>query len=153
MARKFLRLLENLRSWLRNALPARARKSRVWVTRDREREPIRHALAFGNAVPVEAGKLDNPGYFRFRRGGELHAVSPPVIQNFHTFVGIKGADKAGKAEDYKKYVEAVLTNRPHSLRNLLELVPLSSGPVSIDEVEPIEEIRRRFTLPGCPWEH
>jgi len=29
----------------------------------------------------------------------LHAVSPPVIQNFHTFVGIKGADKAGKAED------------------------------------------------------
>jgi len=46
-----------------------------------------------------------------------------VIQNFHTFVGIKGADKAGKAEDYKKYVDAVLANRPHSLRNLLELVP------------------------------
>ncbi|HEY5778626.1 MAG TPA: glutamate synthase large subunit [Terrimicrobiaceae bacterium] len=108
----------------------------------------RHALAFGDAVPVEAGKLDDPGYFRFRRGGELHAVTPPVIQNFHTFVGIKGADKAGKAEDYKKYVDAVLANRPHSIRNLLDLVPLPAGPVPIDEVEPIEEIRRRFTTAG-----
>ena len=108
----------------------------------------RHALAFGDAVPVEAGKLDDPGYFRFRRGGELHAVSPPVIQNFHTFVGIKGAEKAGKLEDYKKYVDAVLANRPHSIRNLLEMVPSPSGPVAIDEVEPVEEIRRRFTTAG-----
>ena len=108
----------------------------------------RHALAFGDAVPVEAGKLEDPGYFRFRRGGELHAVTPPVIQNFHTFVGIKGADKAGKAEDYKKYVDAVLANRPHSIRNLLEIVALPSGPVPIDEVESIEEIRRRFTTAG-----
>ena len=108
----------------------------------------RHALAFGDAVPVEAGKLEDPGYFRFRRGGELHAVTPPVIQNFHTFVGIKGADKAGKAEDYKKYVDAVLTNRPHSIRNLLEMTALPSGPVPIDEVESIEEIRRRFTTAG-----
>jgi glutamate synthase (NADPH/NADH) large chain/glutamate synthase (ferredoxin) len=78
----------------------------------------------------------------------LHAVTPPVIQNFHTFVGIKGADKAGKAEDYKKYVDAVLTNRPHSIRNLLEMAALPSGPVPIDEVESIEEIRRRFTTAG-----
>ena len=108
----------------------------------------RHALAFGDAVPVEAGKLEDPGYFRFRRGGELHAVTPPVIQNFHTFVGIKGADKAGKAEDYKKYVDAVLANRPHSIRNLLEMVATPSGPVPIDEVESVEEIRRRFTTAG-----
>jgi len=108
----------------------------------------RHSLAYSGAVPVEAGKLDDPGYFRFRRGGELHAVTPPVIQAFHTYVGIKGADKAGKAEDYKKYVDAVLANRPHSLRNLLEFVALPSGPVPIEEVEPIEEIRRRFTTAG-----
>ena len=108
----------------------------------------RHALAFGDAVPIEAGKLEDPGYFRFRRGGELHAVTPPVIQSFHTYVGIKGADKAGKAEDYKKYVDAVLTNRPHSLRNLLEMNALPTGPVPVDEVESIEEIRRRFTTAG-----
>ena len=113
-----------------------------------EESLVRHAMAYSNAVPVEAGKLDDPGFYRFRRGGELHAVTPPVIQNFHTYVGIKGAEKAGKPEDYKKYVDAVLTNRPHSLRNLLDLVPLASGPVPIEEVESIEEIRRRFTTAG-----
>jgi glutamate synthase (NADPH/NADH) large chain/glutamate synthase (ferredoxin) len=107
----------------------------------------RHAMAYGGA-PIEPGKLDDPGYYRFRRGGELHVVSPPVIQNFHTYVGIKGADKAGKAEDYKKYVDSVLANQPHSLRNLLSLVPLESGPVPIEEVEPVEEIRKRFTTAG-----
>ncbi len=108
----------------------------------------RHAMAFGNAVPVEAGKLDDPGYYRNRRGGELHVVTPPVLQNFHTFVGIKGADKAGKAEDYKKYVDAVLANRPHSLRNLLEMSALPSGPIPLEEVESVEDIRRRFTTAG-----
>ncbi|MEX1119085.1 MAG: glutamate synthase large subunit, partial [Terrimicrobiaceae bacterium] len=107
----------------------------------------RHAMAYGD-MPVEAGKLDDPGYYRFRRGGEMHAVTPPVIQSFHTYVGIKGADKAGRAEDYKKYVDAVLANRPHSLRNLLEILPLESGPVPIDEVEPVDEIRKRFTTAG-----
>ncbi len=108
----------------------------------------RHEMAFANAVPVEAGKLDDPGYYRFRRGGETHAYTPPVIQNFHTYVGIKGADKAGKLEDYEKYVAALVASRPSSFRNLLELLPLSSGPVPLEEVEPIEEIRRRFTTAG-----
>lgn len=108
----------------------------------------RHAMAYSSETALEGGKLDDPGYYRFRRGGELHAVTPPVIQNFHTYVGIKGADKAGKAEDYKKYVDAVLTNRPHSLRNLLDMIPGSGGPIPIEEVESIEEIRRRFTTAG-----
>jgi len=108
----------------------------------------RHAHAFANPVPIEAGKLEDPGYYRFRRGGEVHAVNPPVIQNFHTYVGIKGADKAGKLEDYKKYVDSVLATRPTGLRNLLDFVALPSGPIPIEEVESIEEIRRRFTTAG-----
>ncbi len=108
----------------------------------------RHAHAYSEAVPVEAGKLEDPGYYRYRRGGEAHAVTPPVIQNFHTFVGIKGAEKANKPEDYAKYVEAVKATRPTGLRHLLDLVALPSGPVPIEEVEPIEEIRRRFTTAG-----
>ncbi len=108
----------------------------------------RHAMAYSGAVLVEPGKLTDPGYYRYRRGGEMHAVTPPVLQNFHTYVGIKGMDKAGKAEDYKKYVDAVLTNTPVALRNLLEMTPQTGGPISIDEVESIEEIRRRFTTAG-----
>ncbi len=108
----------------------------------------RHTAAYGNAVPVEPGKLDDPGYYRYRRGGEVHAVTPPVIQNFHTYVGIKGEDKAGKLEDYRKYVEAVRASTPNALRHLLEFRPLPSGPIPIEEVEPIEEIRQRFTTAG-----
>jgi len=108
----------------------------------------RHTMAYGGEVPVEAGKLEDPGYYRYRRGGEIHAVTPPVMQNFHTYVGIKGLDKAGKLDDYQKYVEAVKATRPTALRNLLELVPLPGGPVPLEEVEPIEDIRRRFTTAG-----
>ena len=107
----------------------------------------RHELAYAAAVPNESGKpgelqLGDPGYYRIRRGGELHAVTPPVIKNFHTFV------RTNKTEDYKAYVDSVMASTPHSLRNLLECVALPSGPVPIDEVESIEEIRRRFTTAG-----
>ncbi|MGH8047479.1 MAG: glutamate synthase large subunit, partial [Chthoniobacterales bacterium] len=108
----------------------------------------RHAAAFANAVPIEPGKLEDPGYYRFRRGGENHAVTPPVIQNFHTYVGIKGAEKANKPEDYQKYLDAIKATRPNALRHLLELVPRTSGPIPIEEVEPIVEIRKRFTTAG-----
>jgi glutamate synthase (NADPH/NADH) large chain/glutamate synthase (ferredoxin) len=104
----------------------------------------RHQQAYGPSAEelVEAGKLDDPGFYRFRRSGELHAVTPPVIKNFHTFI------RSNKPEDYKAYVDAVLTSTPHSLRNLLEFVPKISGPVPLEEVESIKEIRRRFTTAG-----
>ena len=105
----------------------------------------RHQLVYGEDPLLALEKprdLGDPGYYRIRRGGELHAVTPPVIKNFHTFV------RTNKPEDYKAYVDAVMASTPHSLRNLLEFVPLPTGPVPIDEVEPIEEIRRRFTTAG-----
>ncbi|MEI6416675.1 MAG: glutamate synthase large subunit, partial [Verrucomicrobiota bacterium] len=110
-----------------------------------EESLARHQLAFvpateEEAANIEAGKLVDAGFYRFRRAGEMHIVTPPVIKNFHTFI------RTGKAEDYQAYVAAVLTNRPHSLRNLLTFVPKESVP--LEEVEPIEEIRRRFTTAG-----
>ena len=101
----------------------------------------RHQEAWGSAVPGgdEKLKLEDLGYFRPRRGGEVHAVTGPVIKNFHTFV------KTGAAEDYQTYLEEWKKNRPTALHDLFELVPAASGPISIDEVEPIEDIRRRFT--------
>ncbi|NNE90561.1 MAG: glutamate synthase large subunit [Verrucomicrobiales bacterium] len=104
-----------------------------------EESLIRHANAFNNSAPEgEALSLDDPGYFRYRRNGEVHAVSGPVIKNFHTFV------KTNDPDDYEKYVEEVKANTPHTLHDLFELVP-HGDPIPIDEVEPIEDIRRRFT--------
>ncbi len=126
----------------------------IGFTEIAEESLTRHAAAFPetipgeNAAPLEPGKLEDPGYYRFRRGGELHAVTPPVIQSFHTFVGIKGADKANREEDYQKYIAALRASQPHSLRHLLEMCPTPGGPVPLEEVESVEDIRRRFTTAG-----
>ncbi|MEO8352561.1 MAG: glutamate synthase large subunit [Chthoniobacteraceae bacterium] len=111
--------------------------------REVARESIqRHAKGYAE-VPVEqAPVLDDAGHFRFRRAGERHAVSPPVIQSFHSFV------KTNNPDDYKRYVEQVKLFQPISFKDLLEFVPKSSGPISIEEVESVEEIRRRFTTAG-----
>ena len=53
-----------------------------------------------------------------------------------------------RTEDYKAYVEAVKAVRPNTLRDLLERIPTGKEPIPIEEVEPIEEIRRRFTTAG-----
>ncbi len=106
----------------------------------------RHALAYGapgaEGTQRKPAALVNPGFYRFRPTGEAHAVTPPMIKNFHTFV------QTNKAEDYHKYVQTTLNATPIAIRDLLELVPPSSGPIPIDEVEPIEDIRRRFTTAG-----
>jgi glutamate synthase (NADPH/NADH) large chain/glutamate synthase (ferredoxin) len=104
----------------------------------------RHRMAFAKGVLEVREKLQlgDPGYYRFRRQGEQHAITPPVIKNFHTFV------KSNKPEDYKAYVEAVKAVRPNTLRDLLQRIPTGKEPIPIAEVEPIEEIRRRFTTAG-----
>jgi glutamate synthase domain-containing protein 2/glutamate synthase domain-containing protein 1/glutamate synthase domain-containing protein 3 len=101
----------------------------------------RHHRAFSSEAA-----LTDEGYYRFRQNGEMHAYTPKVLQSFHTYVGIKGADKAGKWDDYEKYVAAVEEASPVALRQCLALK--KGNPIPIEEVEPIEEIRRRFTTAG-----
>ncbi|MCS7063526.1 MAG: glutamate synthase large subunit [Methylacidiphilales bacterium] len=103
---------------------------------------MRHSEAYG-----EHPKLADAGFYRYRRDGERHAITPAVIQNLHTYVGIKGVDKAGRIEDYRRYVQSVLENAPLSIRDCLEFKPLGA-PIPIEEVEPAEEIMRRFTTAG-----
>ena len=101
----------------------------------------RHTAAFGEPVPEGQAVLSlaDPGYVRYRRGGEMHAVTGPVIKNFHTFV------KTGEPDEYEKYLQVARENQPHALHDLFELVPDETGPIPLEEVEPVEEVRRRFT--------
>ncbi len=101
----------------------------------------RHEKAFAS-VTEEEKKLEDAGFYRFRRAGERHAVSPPVIQSFHSFV------KTNNPDDYKKYVASVRELAPISFKDMLEFVPSPKGPIPIDEVESVEDIRRRFTTAG-----
>ena len=94
-----------------------------------------HTKAFSGSE--DDASLEEAGYFRFRRNGEFHAFNPTVFKSLHKFV------KAGKSEDYEKYVDAVETGEPSSLRDLLAFKP--STPIPIEAVEPAEDIVRRFT--------
>ncbi|RYD48055.1 MAG: glutamate synthase subunit alpha, partial [Verrucomicrobiaceae bacterium] len=105
-----------------------------------EESIIRHRAAFETAVASGATlDLGDPGYNRYRKAGERHVYTTEVIKNFHTYV------KSGKPEDYEEYVRVALETNPVAIKDLIEFAPASSGPVPIEEVEPMEVIRRRFT--------
>ncbi len=103
-----------------------------------EESLTRHQAAYGTS-DEEIPDLGDPGYNRYRKVGELHALTTDVIKNFHTYV------RSGKAEDYDDYVKAQLEVSPVGLKDLLEFKSLASGPVPLEDVEPIEDITRRFT--------
>ncbi len=100
----------------------------------------RHLAAFEAIVPNgETLDLGDPGYNRYRKAGERHSFTTEVIKNFHTYV------KSGRPEDYEEYVRVSLETNPVAIKDLLELVPGAGGPIPLEEVEPMESIRRRFT--------
>ncbi len=102
----------------------------------------RHHHGYGAPIPAEQVlKREDGGFYRYRPKAEIHAVTQPVIQNFHSFV------KTGDPEKYKSYVQALKANHPITIKDLLEFAPAGT-PIPIEEVEPIEDIRRRFTTAG-----
>jgi len=111
------------------------------------------------AAADQRARLDNPGWFKHRPGGEYHATNPEVMQALHYTVRgdeaeLKGskrgahllqqAVKGGGFERYQHFAKLVNEREPAALRDLLELVP--AGPaVPLDEVEPAAAILRRFS--------
>jgi glutamate synthase domain-containing protein 2/glutamate synthase domain-containing protein 1/glutamate synthase domain-containing protein 3 len=89
----------------------------------------------------EADELENPGYVKFRKGGEPHATGTDVVAAAHALrKAVRGDDR----ERYDRFAELVNTRDPLELRDLLELVP-AAEPVRLAEVEPVESIVRRFS--------
>jgi len=94
-----------------------------------------------------AERLPDAGLYRWRRDGEMHAITPPAIQALQAFVGLKGADQRNQPAQYHAYVDALNKNTPITIRHLLRLKQGRTA-IPIEEVEPIEDIRRRFTTAG-----
>ena len=115
-------------------------------------------LARHAAAGAEAARLDNPGWFKHRPGGEYHATNPEVMQALHHTVRedaemrgskrgahlLQQAVKGGTFERYQHFAKVVNERRPAALRDLLEMEP-AGPPVPLDEVEPAEGILRRFS--------
>ena len=76
-----------------------------------------------------AGVLPDHGRIRYRRDGEDHGWSPPVV-------------RALQNAEYGGFAEKVQARAPAGPRDLLDF--REQDPVPLDEVEPAEEIRRRF---------
>jgi glutamate synthase (NADPH/NADH) large chain/glutamate synthase (ferredoxin) len=99
----------------------------------------RHADAF----PMEGlAELWNEGFIvPARKGGEYHSWSKKVVSGMNTFIR-----KGGDWDAYQNWREASDTHPPTAIKDLLRLsYPKRADSVPLAEVEPIEEIRRRFT--------
>ncbi|PIX95694.1 MAG: glutamate synthase large subunit [Hydrogenophilales bacterium CG_4_10_14_3_um_filter_63_21] len=81
------------------------------------------------------------GLLKFMNGEEYHAYNPDVVLELQTAV------QTGSYDAYKQYAASV-NNRPVAmLRDLMKL-KLADQPISVDAVEPIEAILKRFDSAG-----
>jgi glutamate synthase (NADPH/NADH) large chain len=99
------------------------------------------------ALHERAYAEDNPplqigGLYRYRRGGERHALDGPAIHQ------LQYAVSTDSYAAYKKYTEMVYHAEPIAIRDLLGFDRTGTTPVALDEVESITEIRKRFVTPG-----
>jgi glutamate synthase (ferredoxin) len=111
-----------------------------------EREALqRLAAAFG-----EKPELENPGFVKFRAGGEPHATNPDVVKALNETAAahaLRRAVNGGGPVDYERFARLVNERAPMELRDLLELRP-SPWPLRVDDVEGVESIVRRFSSGG-----
>jgi len=99
------------------------------------------------ALGRRGDQLENPGYVKFRKGGEPHATSPPVVESLQSAAhALRRAVNGAGWNTYERFAELVNERAPLELRDLLELAPATSVP--LEEVEPVESIVRRFSSGG-----
>ncbi|MCF3651394.1 glutamate synthase large subunit [Synoicihabitans lomoniglobus] len=112
---------------------------------------VRHANAFPQldaADPDNVGEdtalaLKPEGYYRVnKRGeGEYHAWSPKLIASMNKF------NRKGDFEAFQPWKEQADDHQPVALKDLLKIRFPEEG-IELDEVEGIEDIRKRFTTAG-----
>jgi glutamate synthase (ferredoxin) len=90
---------------------------------------------------LEGKKLENYGFVNYKPNGEYHMNSPEMAKTLHKAVKNQSYDHYAV---YKNYLE----NRPATaLRDLLDFK--SDKPsIALEEVEPVEEIVKRFCTGG-----
>ncbi len=100
------------------------------------------------ASQAKKPELENPGFYKFRKGGEPHATNPDVVEALQGSLAeahaLRAAVKGERSDLYARFAKLVNGRTPMEPRDLLELVP-AQEPASLDEVEPVESIVRRFS--------
>src|SRR5438309_436996 len=95
----------------------------------------RHRAAYPDVAAAEP-VLPDHGRVRYRRDGEDHGWSPQLVRSMQAAVA------ADTPQAYDAFRARVAARLPASPRDLLAFRAVA--PIPLDEVEPAEEIRRRF---------
>jgi glutamate synthase (NADPH/NADH) large chain/glutamate synthase (ferredoxin) len=82
-------------------------------------------------------ELADHGLYRFRKGEELHSSSPELVRRLHAHIKQPNGGHFAAVEQLSE------SNGVIFLRDLLEMVPDPAIP--LDDVEPLDEILRRFS--------
>ncbi len=98
---------------------------------------LRHKQAFG-ARPQGEDYLASGGFYQWRRDGEFHLWNPDTI------AALQDASRDNDAQKYQEFANLIndQSKNPTTLRSLLKFKPQKS--IALDEVEPVEEIVKRF---------
>jgi len=113
-------------------------------------------VARAEAAAASRPRLENPGYFKFRKGGEPHETNPDVLEALQAAArsddmgaahALRSAVRTNGWERYADFAELVNGREPMEVRDLLELRP-AAQPVPLEEVEPAESIVQRFSSGG-----
>ncbi|HEY0764450.1 MAG TPA: glutamate synthase large subunit [Pyrinomonadaceae bacterium] len=102
-----------------------------------EEERRRHSAAF--VVTSEQPALESGGHYQYRKDGEPHLFNPLTVHK------LQAACRTRNYATFKEY-SALVNNQSRNfctLRGVMEF-RADRPPVSIDEVEPAEEIVKRF---------
>ena len=97
-----------------------------------------HQRAFTTAFEGKKNVLYKGGFYKYRRGEEFHDFSRPTI------AAIQKAALSAKAEDYEEVKKLVNERDKKFIRDFYQLKS-DRAPISIDEVEPLSEIFKRFS--------
>ncbi|MES2821824.1 MAG: glutamate synthase large subunit [Pseudomonadota bacterium] len=85
--------------------------------------------------------IQQGGLLKFVYGGEYHAYNPDVVNTLQVAV------QQGSYEKFKEYTTLVDTRPVSMIRDLLQ-VKLAEQPLTLDQVEPLEAILKRFDSAG-----
>jgi glutamate synthase domain-containing protein 2/glutamate synthase domain-containing protein 1/glutamate synthase domain-containing protein 3 len=99
---------------------------------------MRHEAAFPREIAFE-DDLDVGGEYQWRRGGVRHLFNPETVHL------LQQAARTNSYETYRRFAERIndQSREQYTIRGLLRFNS-NRDPVPIDEVEPAEEILKRF---------
>ena len=99
----------------------------------------RHAKAYPQRVAAEP-TLEPGGQYQWRKEGEEHLFNPLTVQ------ALQKSTRTGDYQEFKVFSRLIdeQNERLYTLRGLLDFNADIRIPVPIEEVEPVEEIMKRF---------